>query len=149
MRAKLRFRLAGFVVNLPPLRKRTDLKALATRFLARADPALQLAPNAMDRLAAHDWPGNLHELRATLSRAALRATGGHVHATDLDGLPDAALLAAPVCGACAGTAWKEQQCRSIRSQVNRLGGSISSAARELGMSRTTIYKHVARSRPSG
>lgn len=148
LRAELRFRLAGFVVTLPPLRERTDLPALATRFLATIDAGLQLAPAALDRLAVHDWPGNLHELRATLTRAALRATGGRVHAADLDGLPDPALLAVPVCEACAGTAWKERQCRNIRGQVNRHGGSISTAARALGMSRTTIYKHMARSTPS-
>lgn len=143
LRADLRFRLEGFTLTLPPLRERTDLPALATRFLAAIEPALSIAPQAMDRLAAHDWPGNLHELRATLSRAALRAVNPWIQAEDLDGVPDPDALMAPACPTCDGSPWKETQCRNIRASVARHGGSISVAARELGLSRTTIYKHLA------
>ncbi len=142
LRADLRFRLEGFTLTLPPLRDRTDLPTLATRFLATINPALGLTPQAMDRLATHDWPGNLHELRASLSRAALRTASRWIQADDLDGLPDPEGLATPACPTCQGSAWKESQCRNIRASVARHSGSISQSARELGLSRTTIYKHL-------
>jgi transcriptional regulator of acetoin/glycerol metabolism len=142
----MRYRLEGFRLDLPPLRARSDLAALALRFGRAIRPDLALTQAALDRLAAHDWPGNLHELRAVISQAALTSPEGACDAGDFDGLlPE---TAAPVpqgacCAQCAGVAWKAKQCREIRAVVTRLGGNVSQAARQLGMSRTTLYKHLA------
>ncbi|MGR3593495.1 MAG: helix-turn-helix domain-containing protein [Limimaricola soesokkakensis] len=48
------------------------------------------------------------------------------------------------CAGCSGTAWKEQQCRGIQLEVERSQGNIAETARRLGVSRTTIYKHLGR-----
>lgn len=149
LRADLRFRLEGYLLILPPLRQRADLAKLVLRLLGASDRAMRITPDALDRLGAHDWPGNIHELRAVLARAAIRCSGGAIDFEDLDGLPDPRVMLVPVCPACAGSAWKEQQCRSIRSLVSSPGGSVSKAARKLGVSRTTIYKHLEnRARPA-
>jgi DNA-binding NtrC family response regulator len=67
----LREALAGEAVHLPPLREREgDVALLARRFLEELDPALLLDAEALDALQAHDWPGNAHELKETLRRAA-------------------------------------------------------------------------------
>ncbi len=142
LRADLRFRLEGYLLILPPLRERSDFTALVLRLLATQDRRLQITPSALGRLAAHDWPGNIHELRGVLERAEARCLGESIGIDDIDGLPDSRPLLAPVCPACEGSVWKEQQCRSIRSLVNTHGGSISKVARQLGVSRTTVYKHL-------
>ena len=126
----------------PPLRQRSDLAALVLRLLVGNDRARHITPKAMDRLAAHVWPGNIHELRAVLARADLRCAGGQIDVDDLDDLPDGDDRPLSVCPACTGNVWKEQQCRSVRDLVSREGGGISKAVRQLGPSCTTIYTHL-------
>lgn len=147
----LRFRLTGYTVVLPPLRDRADLAALAQRLLSAADPGLTLDESAIAVIEAHDWPGNLHELRTRMAQVALQAEGKVVKGSDLAGL---APVNGPgldmdvgVCASCQGVLWKEQQCRMIRSEVAESRGNIAQAARRIGMSRTTIYKHLALQEP--
>lgn len=142
LRADLRFRLEGYMLVLPPLRARADFTALAFRLLASSDRRLRISPSALDRLEAYDWPGNIHELRGVLARAETRCSGDVIGVNDVDGLLGGRASHEPVCPACAGSTWKEQQCRRIRSLVASEGGSISKVARQLGVSRTTIYKHL-------
>ncbi|MGB1415551.1 MAG: helix-turn-helix domain-containing protein, partial [Paracoccaceae bacterium] len=47
-----------------------------------------------------------------------------------------------VCKSCVGTSWKEELCRAVQKVVAENDGNVSEAARQLGMSRTTIYKHL-------
>jgi transcriptional regulator of acetoin/glycerol metabolism len=137
----LRFRLEGFALDLPPLRERSDLAALALRFARSVRGEIGFAPGVAARLGAHDWPGNLHELKSVMVQAALRAAA-ELTPADLAGLlPEAPAEPAGSCAGCSGVPWKEAQCRSIRGAVAR-EGSITQAARALGMSRTTVYKHL-------
>ncbi len=88
-RRDLYFRLNGLSLHIPPLReRRAELLPLARRFVeqaavaqARPPPALSL--EAVARLEAHDWPGNLRELRQTIERAVLIADGPEIGAGDL------------------------------------------------------------------
>ena len=67
----LRHRLAGLVVSMPPLRtRRADLPALAKELLAAAGWRGELNPEALGRLSAYGWPGNLRELDHEMSRLA-------------------------------------------------------------------------------
>lgn len=140
----LRFWLESAVVDLPPLRERSDLGALALRLAREAHPGLALAPETVTRLCRHDWPGNLHELRAVLSQAAMRAGGGVIAPADIAPfLPDLSddVAGPTACRHCAGVPWKEERCHTIQESVARCGG-VAQAARELGMSRTTVYRHL-------
>ena len=65
-----------FPIQLPPLRDRMDdLEALIEGFLQRFCPGVGLSPAARRALIAHDWPGNIRELRNVLERASLFADG--------------------------------------------------------------------------
>lgn len=73
-----RLRLGG-TVTLPPLRERkSDIPVLAGRFVREAEQARHgalhrdIAPEAMERLLAHDWPGNVRELRTCIFDAVNR-----------------------------------------------------------------------------
>ena len=48
-----------------------------------------------------------------------------------------------VCEACSDTSWKEELSKAIKNVVAENNGNVSEAARQLGMSRTTIYKHLS------
>ncbi len=140
----LRYRLEGFRLVLPPLRNRGDLAALALRFAISVRPEARISEAALVRLAAHAWPGNLHELRAIITQAMLICPDAVLEARDLESLLPAIGGEAPAecCPQCAGVPWKESQCQTIRAMVQRHEGNVSLAARALGMSRTTIYKHL-------
>jgi signal transduction histidine kinase len=99
-------RLGAIVLEVPPLAARAaDLPVIATdvvmRLACRAGrPAPGLAPGALERLAAHAWPGDVAELEATLARAMLVAGGRTIGAEDLAlAVPDAAPPAPPPAAA--------------------------------------------------
>ena len=84
-------RLSFEVITLPPLRQRiVDVPALAGHFLLlfRTDApgvtARELTAAALERLVAHDYPGNLRELRNVVERAAYSASGTAIDAPDID-----------------------------------------------------------------
>jgi DNA-binding NtrC family response regulator len=86
-RADLYYRICGFPVHLPPLRERLDdIPLLVESILQRTAPGaapVRVAPDAMQRLQAHSWPGNIRELRNVLERARLFAEDGQIHAPHL------------------------------------------------------------------
>ena len=78
-RRDLYYRIAEYVIHVPPLRERKqDIPYLAERFLLMACAELskepcRLTPSAVDALMERDWPGNVRELRNVVRRAALSA----------------------------------------------------------------------------
>lgn len=80
-REDLLYRLKGFLICLPPLRKRDgDLKLLIAHFLklynARMGKSVtQIDSEAMAALEAYDWPGNVRELESVLKQALINSTG--------------------------------------------------------------------------
>lgn len=80
-REDLYFRLNVFNLQLPPLRERPrDIQALAEHFVekyseANGLPSRPLTENALKRLEAHVWRGNVRELENTIHRAVLLASG--------------------------------------------------------------------------
>ena len=86
-RADLYYRLAGFELALPPLRRRrSDVALLAQHFLSEIATEVgprALAPEALQALQAAEWPGNVRQLRNVVRRAAILSTGV-VRAEDLD-----------------------------------------------------------------
>jgi DNA-binding NtrC family response regulator len=89
-RQDLYFRLAEFVISLPPLRARPeDIVPLARSFLdeARVElkrPASVLTEGAARLLQNYRWPGNIRQLRNVMRRAALQSTGATIEAAELE-----------------------------------------------------------------
>ncbi|HEX3698497.1 MAG TPA: sigma-54 dependent transcriptional regulator [Polyangia bacterium] len=86
-RADLFYRLAGFELALPPLRRRrTDIPLLAEHFLREIAPEVGprvLDPAAIAALAAAEWPGNIRQLRNVMRRAAI-LTVDRIETANLD-----------------------------------------------------------------
>jgi transcriptional regulator with PAS, ATPase and Fis domain len=86
-RQDLYYRISAFPIHLPPLRQRVaDIPMLVDSFLQRGSASkhrMSVEALAMARLEAHDWPGNIRELRNVLERARLFADDGIVRAEHL------------------------------------------------------------------
>lgn len=83
-------RLAFGIVHLPPLReRREDILVLAQHFVARMAAELgrgrtpDLSERARRSILAHDWPGNIRELRNAMERAVVESAGQRIEQVDL------------------------------------------------------------------
>jgi transcriptional regulator of acetoin/glycerol metabolism len=151
-REDLYYRLNGLTINLPPLRERSDLPALAERILRcelGAPPEVALAPEVLDLFARHAWPGNCRQL-ANVLRTALVMAGddaliGPSHLPedffdDVVAASDAGPQAQAAVAADAGLA--ELEFAAIRKSLAETDGNVSASARRLGISRSTIYRRL-------
>jgi DNA-binding NtrC family response regulator len=149
---------------VPALRERRGcIVALAETFLresaarhGRADLA-GFSPGAAELLEAYPWPGNVRELRNAVERAVALCPAGQI---DVGDLPDAVRRFAP---ACAGAGrplpplqqWKDRlEVERLREVLRKHNEVRSPAARELGISRVSLYKKLRKyglhvSRPPG
>jgi len=143
-RSDLFFRINTIPLAVPPLReRREDLAPLALRLLEQLGrdlgrPGSRLAPGALEALRAYSWPGNVRELRNVLERAVLRAEGGEVHAADFRFVP--MLADSPVAG--AGQTLAELEKHQIERILREERGRVVSAAKRLGIPRSTLYQKI-------
>jgi DNA-binding NtrC family response regulator len=141
-RADLYHRLAALKVTMPPLRdRREDVAPLARHFLtAMADDvgARELSDGAIAALEAHGWPGNARELRNVLYRAAATSRRRVIGEADLR------IEAPRVLSAPARFTLDDLPAARIRELVARHRGNVAAAAREVGVSRSTLRDHVRR-----
>jgi len=142
-REDLYYRLNVINIYLPALRERgEDVPLLAQSFLMgfadKYKKALQgFAPEAMDRLLRHAWPGNIRELKNTIERAVVLAKGAMIGLQDLR-LPETNGHAAD---ASVATTLEELIRRQVEQTLQETGGNVTHAAMRLGVSRRWIqYK---------
>jgi two-component system NtrC family response regulator len=143
-RGDLLYRLNGITVRIPPLRDRGgDALLLARFFLARfaREHGRRLRgfdPAASEAIVAHRWPGNVRELENRVRRAALMSDGPLVSIDDLEIAP-ASVAADDEAGFDLRTARMRAEREAIERALTRSQGSLSAAARLLGISRPTLY----------
>lgn len=126
-------------VELAPLAsRRGSIHDLAVAMLAEiaASESVHLTPGALRALAAHDWPGNLRELKAVLVHAAGRRSTGGIALSDL---PQGYQVAGDVRPLAA---LERAERDAIVVALRESGGNKVQAARELGVSRTTLYSRM-------
>jgi sigma-54 dependent transcriptional regulator, acetoin dehydrogenase operon transcriptional activator AcoR len=142
-RADLYYRLDTIEAVLPPLRERSDFAAIAAHLLQSVSPGAEIEDTALACLAAHRWPGNIRELRNLLTRLTL--TNG----ADRIGLAAIAACLGPAAPSAAPPAarLKDETTERIVTAHRDLGGNLSATARRLGVSRNTVYRALARTRP--
>lgn len=150
-RRDLFYRINVVPLRVPPLReRREDILALALFFLdhfnRKFDKAAgPLQPDAVARLEAAHWAGNVRELKHTIERAVVINAGGPVTHADL-GLPAAApdVLVLPT----QPLPYREAHLRFERTYFSSLlraaEGNVSEASRLSGIARQNIYGHLER-----
>ena len=143
-RSDLYYRLNVHRVHMPPLRERPgDLRPLVDHFLERYRAGTGVegcGEQAWTLLAAFDFPGNVRQLEHIIQRAVAIARGPQLEPDDL---PDEVGARLPAVAAPEGTvaAARERADReTIVATLTRNGGEIAAAARELQVSRTTMWR---------
>jgi len=165
-RADLYYRLNVMTLRLSGLRERRgDILPLARRAVqacARGgQAALSLSAGAERKLVQHDWPGNARELTNIVQRAAWLASGGIIHAADLDtGIAAPAVetalsvggeAAAPIHAQEAGLDHdlKERERELILATLRVTGGSRKLTAERLGISPRTLRHKLQQFKAAG
>ncbi len=141
-REDLYFRLAVMVVKVPALRERgDDIGLVAKAFLhsygsEHGKPGLTFAPDALRALGVYPWPGDVRELQNRVRRAVIMADGKRVTARDLE-LADALSALPPQTLKEAREGLEREM---VQEALRRHRGKITTAAVELGISRSTLYE---------
>lgn len=141
--------LSESVVHLPPLRERDgDAAILLGHFLEDLDPALSFESGALDALAAHDWPGNTHELKELVRRAARLSedTIGPTVVRSVLARPLARTKLrprkAPVVKIAVGDSLADVERRLISKTLEFARGNKKKTAELLKLSLKTIYNKI-------
>ena len=149
-REDLYYRLAVVSVRVPPLReRREDIPLLAEDLLSRfgrdlGKGQLLLSADALERLRASDWPGNVRQLSNTIERAAVLAKGPVIRAVDL--AMDAGRSTPPAAGGDPLDAFPLSEAvegyktRRIRQALAQTGGNQSRAAELLGVRQSNLSR---------
>ncbi|MDD1013414.1 sigma-54-dependent Fis family transcriptional regulator [Pseudomonas rubra] len=141
-RQDLYYRIAGLSLVLPPLRERSDRLALIEQIHQQyRDPGVptQIPGKVLELLLQHPWPGNLRQLASVL-QVALALAGKHAIA--VEHLPDSFFTDLPAARPQAPVLTQRPQADDLGQRLHALNGNISALARDLGISRTTLYKRL-------
>jgi DNA-binding NtrC family response regulator len=134
-REDLFYRLNVIELHVPPLaERRDDVLPLARHFV---DPGHELTVEAERALMRHDWPGNVRELRNCIRRACLLAGSTRIQPADLG-----IAFAASGSAVDAVLPAREPDRGEIETALARHQGVIAKAARDLGLSRQSLYRRM-------
>jgi two-component system, NtrC family, response regulator AtoC len=146
-RSDLYYRMNVVSLKLPALKDRQeDIPALCDHFLALTSREAGkritgFTPQALKKLTAHRWPGNIRELRNAVQRTVIFCNEDYITAEMIELPKDGS-------GALAGTAWQKGNRRylaltekkEVLDLLRKHEGNVSRAAAELGLSRVGLYK---------
>lgn len=122
---------------LPPVRDRLDeLSELAKGLADSAGISLELAPSALEALRAHDWPGNLHELRTLVTSPSARAASRPLTVHDLPAAYRRTERARHL------SRLEKAERDTIVAVLTEADSNIAQTARLLGISRPTLYSRI-------
>jgi two-component system nitrogen regulation response regulator NtrX len=157
-REDLYYRLNVVPVRLPPLReRREDIPELANQFLARFAaerriPTPVLSDEAIAALQAHDWPGNVRQLRNIIERTIILAPCERIDRIEVDMLPAEILesqgapgltgSAMTIMGSPLREARESFEREYLRIQIRRFSGNISRTASFIGMERSALHRKL-------
>ncbi|MCY1396808.1 Alginate biosynthesis transcriptional regulatory protein AlgB [compost metagenome] len=141
-REDLLYRLNVIVLNLPPLRERSeDIPDLSERFLARfvkeyGRPARGFTEEAKDTLRRYSWPGNVRELRNVIERASIICNQEMIGPENL-GLSEQTASNTPRIGEALSL---EELEKAHISAVMATSATLDQAAKTLGIDTSTLYR---------
>lgn len=165
-REDLYYRLDVLQLKVPPLRKRSeDIPALADHFLKLASLDAKIKPKpicaeAYTALSSYSWPGNIRELRNTISRALILSEDQTLQVSDLS-LPAGAATSTEfdfelnlesleqARKQASDAAKRAIEAAFIKRLMTAHQNNVSQAARALDMNRTSLHKMIKRVNKSG
>lgn len=152
-RPDLYFRLRLMTVHVSPLRERQrDVLPLLDHFLTRLEGSTLTARSVFDiaalsALAEHAWPGNVAELETLAQQAWLCRRHGLAVVVTRDETGDG-LVIDDGAAAAAGSRNPRLTGSALQSLIARTGGNKARAARQLGVSRMTLYRWLRQADPT-
>ncbi len=147
-RKDLIYRINTVEITVPPLRKRRDDILLLAEHFARIysnkylKPNMRFHPSALEKLQQYPFPGNVRELQYTIERAMIMADGEIIEAKDL--------LFSPIENTVvesdedADMKLSTMEKNTILRVIDKHSGNISKAAKELGLTRTALYRRLSK-----
>ncbi|GGL50591.1 sigma-54-dependent Fis family transcriptional regulator [Pseudomonas brenneri] len=142
-REDLYYRIGGLTLELPPLRERSDKQALFKQLWQQHREPTQWAGLSAEVLALfeqHPWPGNLRQVSSVMQVALAMAEDQPIRP---EHLPDDFFVdlgqASPATPLVIGDL---DDIQNLQQRLAAVGGNISHLARELGVSRNTLYKRL-------
>jgi two-component system nitrogen regulation response regulator NtrX len=157
-REDLYYRLNVVPVRIPPLReRREDIPELVAHFLARfsAERRMQtpeLSKDAIAALQAHDWPGNVRQLRNIIERTLILTPGDRVGCIEVDLLPPEIIetqgptgmggASMAIMGSPLREARESFEREYLKIQIRRFSGNISRTASFIGMERSALHRKL-------
>lgn len=158
LRADFYYRLSVYAILIPPLRERKeDIPALAGHFLEKFNrqqprPVQQISTQAMECLMRYHWPGNVRELENVIEHSMLNVGGGvllpeHLPPALTSYKPPESLqgtmdLKMAVAKSRQIFPLREIEKALLRQALKITNYNMSSAASELGIGRTTLYRKL-------
>ena len=147
-RKDLIYRINTVEIVVPPLRKREDDIIMLAKHFAKLYAAKYLKPDpifdakALDKLRQYLFPGNVRELQYTMERAVIMADGEELTAADLIFSPieSSVMQEAEPADLNLNTVEKN----TILRVIEKHNGNISRAAKELGLTRTALYRRLSK-----
>ena len=143
-RSDLLYRLRGVVITVPPLReRREDVRVLGEHFAASAaqigNCRRRFTAAAFARLERHDWPGNVRELKHVMEFAFTVASQGEVDVVHVNAALDQGEEASFIRSDLG-----EEERSALIEVLERHEWNTILAAKELGVSRKTVYERLRR-----
>jgi DNA-binding NtrC family response regulator len=152
-RSDLYYRLAQFVVEVPPLRERVeDIAPLAEHFLQVLAREMGvespgLAEECRALLEAHAFPGNVRELKNVIERALIESGGREIKRSHLRFIDASSAEAPPPGGVDIPDDLEEATLFWAKRALSQCDGNMSAAAELLGIHRSRLYRILAREHP--
>ncbi|MFW6248261.1 MAG: sigma-54-dependent transcriptional regulator [Bacteroidota bacterium] len=145
-RQDLMYRINTVEIHLPPLRERIeDIPLLVNHFLEEyckkyKMPNKRLHAATLKRLEKHHWPGNIRELQHAVERAVIMSDSNILQPGDFflstqDKQEEKEIL-------IPDTNLEATEKMLIRKVIDKHGGNISKAAKELGITRASLYRRI-------
>ncbi len=140
-REDLYYRISEIILDIPPLRQRTEDAILIARAFVDQfrqsfnKKSLSLSPAAINAIKAHAWPGNVRELINKVKRSVILCEGTQITPEDLQ-LSDDEQHATPLN---LKEVREKAEKQAIIAALANAENNIAKAARELGITRPTLY----------
>lgn len=147
-RKDLVYRINTVEIVMPPLRKRGGDIVLLAKHFSRVysnkylKPVLDFDSGALEKLTNYHYPGNVRELQYTIERAVIMADADVLQAKDIIFSP---IESAPANdGEPAETKLSAVEKNTILRVIEKHNGNITRAAKELGLTRTALYRRLSK-----
>ena len=146
-RPDLLYRLNTVEIHVPALRERVDdIPLLANTFVREYARKYNrhidaISNQAMELLMDYSWPGNVRELRYCIERAIILVDGDELEKKDFSSLVEVA-QPADMPSDTAGQTLDDMERASIEQVLRKNQGNISHTAKELGLTRASLYRRI-------